>query len=246
MRIIAIVVVSALVVVKSTVVYEEVYVQPDLNEYIPPERSVDSEYPSCTLPFGSGLANMGVCVPPTYFADELGFCGEYVRYAACVPPRQPLWGAWNATSKDRLLERQFKVAVDARISQEMTKDQLGNYIQIRFSQNMECIEAFKRALCWANFPACGEQDGKSFPVCLSACQDYMTACKYADFSSCSANPSWPLPPSTEPMTLSEGAALQCTGSAASSGERIAMLITILAFLLNSLCCLSNFICFSCA
>jgi hypothetical protein len=216
---------------ESTVTFQEVaYTQPDLNEFVPPERSVDSEYPSCTLPFASSLENMGVCMPNTYFADQLSFCGDYVKYAACVSPRQPLWSDWNATSKDLLLKAQFKAAIDARITKEMTKDSNGEFIQIRFSQNMDCIEAFKRALCWANFPACDADDGRSFPVCTSACRDFMTACKYGDFVLCDQNPQWPLPPAQVKESV-----LQCTGSASFVGVMLGSLIIILALFTNSYC-----------
>ena len=194
----------------ATVQLTEVpYVSPDLNMFIPPERSVDSEYPSCTLPFGSRQEDMGVCVPKEYYADQMTFCAEFVNYRTCVPPLQPLWSDWNVKMKDEVLEAEFKKTVDERIRQEMKKDQAGNYIPVKFAQNMDCIEAFKKALCWANFPSCGE-DGTSFPVCRQACEHFMTACKYSDFSLCDANPYWPLYGISTQMDMN---AAQCTGSA---------------------------------
>ncbi|KAF4651928.1 hypothetical protein FOL47_011347 [Perkinsus chesapeaki] len=116
------------------------YLAMDLTDYVPIERSVDSEYPLCDLPVGSGVYT-GVCVPPSYYKHHISFCKDYVFYQACIPPQQ-----------------------------------------VRFSQNIECVEAFRSAVCRINFPKCNEsastQHDSSYNLCTADCLKYFQACKF--------------------------------------------------------------------
>jgi len=51
------------------------------------------------------------------------------------------------------------------------------YVQVRFTSNPECITAYKNALCWYNFPKCGNYN-ESLPLCKSSCESYYGACGY--------------------------------------------------------------------
>ncbi|KAF4650505.1 hypothetical protein FOL47_001103, partial [Perkinsus chesapeaki] len=152
----------------------------DLTDYVPIERSVDSEYPLCDLPVGSGVYT-GVCVPPSYYKHHISFCKDYVFYQACIPPQQPLWPDWHVTAKDEAIELAFKQTIDERMAREMSEngDQL---VEVRFSQNIECVEAFRSAVCRINFPKCNEsastQHDSSYNLCTADCLKYFQACKF--------------------------------------------------------------------
>ena len=44
-----------------------------------------------------------------------------------------------------------------------------------FTYNADCIEAYKDALCYLNFPKCGCRE-ESLPLCKSVCENYYRAC----------------------------------------------------------------------
>merc|ERR1711964_641116 len=83
---------------------------------------------------------------------------------------------WNVASKDALLGRHFKTAVEQRIAREMavTPDE---YVPVRFTNNPDCVAAYKNALCWYNFPKCGNYN-QSLPLCRSTCDNYFAACGF--------------------------------------------------------------------
>ena len=154
--------------------------------------SPSASLPSCQLPIGSGL-KMGVCGS----APELPFCGEFIDFNICQPPVQSLWPEWTAIAKDAVLAEQFSKVVETRISEEKALAKAADgpepqeeFITVRFAQNQDCVLAFKRALCWANFPRCGES-GKSYPVCQTSCENYFKSCRF-NSNPCGSNPLWPL------------------------------------------------------
>merc|ERR1740130_1816112 len=72
----------------------------------------------CELPANSGHVT-GICQSDVAgLREELNFCREAVRYRACVPAHQPLWGAWEAKKKDELIAGLFKTLVQKRIAKE--------------------------------------------------------------------------------------------------------------------------------
>lgn len=52
----------------------------------------------------------------------LPFCGEYVNYPACVPPRIPLWPSWHAAAKDKVIETMFTKIINDRVAREILAD----------------------------------------------------------------------------------------------------------------------------
>jgi hypothetical protein len=44
-----------------------------------------------------------------------------------------------------------------------------------FAANLDCQEAYKRYLCYVNFPRCDENE-LSLPMCSSVCENFMRAC----------------------------------------------------------------------
>ena len=44
-----------------------------------------------------------------------------------------------------------------------------------FTYNQDCVEAYKDALCYLNFPKCGCRE-ESLPLCRSVCENYYRAC----------------------------------------------------------------------
>jgi hypothetical protein len=141
----------------------------------------------------------GICVPPEYQSEvEMPFCGEYVSYSACVPPRNPLWPSWNVTAKDALVEKYFNDIVADRLNREQlslaNNGSSDEYLTIRFSGNSNCIENFKKIVCLYNFPTCNKES--TFPICSEQCTEYFQSCKF-DASTvgtmCQAGQSvWPL------------------------------------------------------
>lgn len=147
----------------------------NLERFVPLERSEDSVHPFCELPVGSNQLT-GICVEPADFPGELNFCQDVVKYRACIPPRQPLWPSWNLTAKDNVLGKLFKQAVDRRLAKELAPVTT-EFIKVRFAQNDECLTAYKRLLCWQNFPSC-ESGNRSVGLCRTACESYHKACLF--------------------------------------------------------------------
>ncbi len=117
-------------------------------------------YSLCELPRGSGQLS-GICVPTSYVAANMSFCGSVVKYAACVPPANPVWPAWNVTVKDALIESMFTSMVAERmVKEELSLAKNGSseeYLQMRFTGNQACIDDFKKIMCYYNFPQCDYQ-----------------------------------------------------------------------------------------
>mmetsp|Transcript_63623 Transcript_63623/g.170430 ORF Transcript_63623/g.170430 Transcript_63623/m.170430 type:complete len:247 (-) Transcript_63623:98-838(-) len=157
----------------------------DIDMYIPSMNSSDVEYPKCEVPAGSGEFT-GICIKQHRLKSMMTFCRDTVDYDACVPPHQPLFPEWNVTTKDALLRRLYKEQVEFRISVEMNIT-VDNAPVIRFTQNSPCLEAFRKVLCWFNFPRCSTSN-VSMPLCRTACSNYYQSCKYekigAEYDAC--------------------------------------------------------------
>lgn len=103
------------------------------------------------------------------------FCGVYIAnyYPPCVPRTQQLPPDQNfpdgrhsdhtTRAKDRWVETTFLEKARSNA----------------FRRKRDCQEAYKRYLCWANFPRCDEEE-RSLPVCSSVCQNMLRACGSTD------------------------------------------------------------------
>ena len=139
---------------------------------------------------------------------SLPFCGSVIKYTSvCVPVRP----GWNALAKDAELESQFNAVVAARQAAEASATAGDNFAVIRFSQNIDCVNAFKSAMCWANFPQCGAP-----LVCTAACTNYFQACR---FEQPDCYPSWPFPPASTGN-------YNCTGAGSRSSVSLVFLLLI--------------------
>lgn len=186
----------------------------DIFSLLPVERSADfGLYSQCELPRGSGLLS-GACVPVSYFSDKMPFCGEHVTYPACVPPGNPVWPEWNLAAKDFLIETLYKAIVTDRIDQESNSvaDSEGTspYMEIRFTSNEQCVNDFKKIMCFYNFPRCDyteeaiisddtlditQTTRQTFPLCLQLCQTYFEDCKFDPeiiSAFCTESSNWPM------------------------------------------------------
>ena len=216
----------------------------DLQPFRPSLISPDASNSAlCEIPLSSGLTSSGVCVnigsaPGNTFpslGESLPFCGEYLLFPVCVPARQPLFPGWDAVAKDSLLKTQFEKNVAARISLESqatidtTDDGINDlFIPVRFTQNLDCVRAFKKALCFANFPRCGTQ---SLPVCPATCSSFEASCRYFTGEVC--HNGWPFEMSRSANLSSlNSTEVVCTGSAFGStatwGAVLGLLLMVLA------------------
>ena len=158
----------------------------DLIPLIPTKGSPDfGLFSTCEIPRGSRLEAAGICVPPSNLTG-LEFCGEFVTYPACIPPVNPLWPSWSASSKDKLLQDLFSTAVAERKTREenslSNSGNDGTYVPLLYTGNDACMKEYKRVLCLQNFPSCDDthvQSGVSriFGICSQRCVDYFTTCK---------------------------------------------------------------------
>lgn len=179
------------------------YTAPDLTAFSSSRHpSPDTILQEC--PLGISTAAPGVCTTNA----SLPFCGAVINYTSvCVPVRP----GWTALAKDAELQTQFNAAIAAREAAEAAATAGDNFTVIRFSQNPDCVNAFKSALCWANFPQCGAP-----LVCPAACTNYFQACRFAEAN---CYPSWPFPPAPT-------GSYNCTGAAGRSGFSLVFLFLI--------------------
>eukprot|EP00397_Hematodinium_sp_SG-2012_P047543 GEMP01054122.1.p1 GENE.GEMP01054122.1~~GEMP01054122.1.p1 ORF type:complete len:400 (+),score=87.24 GEMP01054122.1:23-1222(+) len=148
----------------------------DVQEWIPQVLSPDRDLSRCELPPGSGH-RVGVCKNVETLQSELEFCRDAVCYPACVPPTQPLWPEWTVKTKDKLLGQLFKKTIESRIFHEVNTSREVD-VTLHFTQNLACIEAYKNALCWYNFPKC-DCNSESLVLCRSVCENYYRACGFS-------------------------------------------------------------------
>lgn len=134
--------------------------------------SPDCLKPKCEIPARSGEF-VGACQPYEFVQTQLKFCRSRVCYDACVPVKQYLLPDWNLRAKDLLVEKLFKNLVEKRIEREVNDSDI--ITPSYFTYNPDCIEAFKDALCYLNFPKCGCRQ-ESLPLCTSVCQNYYKSC----------------------------------------------------------------------
>eukprot|EP00392_Amoebophrya_sp_AT5.2_P008983 g9011.t1 len=136
-----------------------------LTQYYPPQISPHCGQIKCEIPALSGEF-IGACQNEEYIQSQISFCKTRVCYDACVPPIQYLHPEWTLQAKDRLVERRFKALVEERIRREVN-DTKGIEVPMLFTYNADCIEAFKDALCYLNFPKCGCKQ-ESLPIYTGA------------------------------------------------------------------------------
>ena len=129
------------------------------------------------------------------------FCGRYIAnyYAPCVPfatflePDQNFprgrHGSFTVLTKDKWVEETALNYISERIQKETneTAKKLGvdehgvkgKRTPIRFYRNTACQEAYKKFICWLNFPRCSdEHDDETLPMCQSACLNFFRVCGY--------------------------------------------------------------------
>jgi hypothetical protein len=224
-----------------TVFANTVGVPSDLIPFLPTSMSIDSgQYPSCELPRGSSMYAAGVCVPDTNLTS-LEFCGEFVNYAACVPPTNPLWPAWNARAKDELVKQLYETAVAERTQREQDSLTDSGYVPMLFTGNEACVNEYKRIVCLYNFPSCDSSTAidsvsPTYGVCSERCNDYFTACKFDDSmitAYCeNIDSEWPLSRADEPNITSSSSFLldenvyECTGKNVESATCFLAIVVI--------------------
>jgi hypothetical protein len=195
----------------------------DLIPLLPKGDSPDfGLFSTCEIPRGSRMGMAGICVPyPTLIS--LAFCGDSITYAACVPPTNPLWPMWNATSKDALVRDLFTKAVadrKAREAESLSGTGEG-YVPLLFTGNDACMDQYKRVLCLQNFPACDDavvkpQTSEIFGLCSQRCVDYFSTCRievHLTQEVCVEGSSWPYTANytTESSSLVDQSLGECTG-----------------------------------
>ncbi|CAD7953081.1 unnamed protein product [Amoebophrya sp. A25] len=144
-----------------------------LTAFYPKRVSPHCAQVKCELPAGSGEF-IGACQNEEYIQSQISFCKSRVCYDACVPPAQFQDMEWTLREKDRLVEERFKALVEERMRKEVNST-VGVEVPMLFTYNSDCIEAFKDALCYLNFPKCGCRQ-ESLPMCRSVCTNYYAAC----------------------------------------------------------------------
>ncbi|CAD7923839.1 unnamed protein product [Amoebophrya sp. A120] len=144
-----------------------------LESFYPPQVSPHCLQSACEIPAQSGEF-IGACQNSEYIQSQISFCRSRVCYDACVPPIQYIHPEWTLREKDRLVEKRFKALIEERIRREVNAS-VDPEVPMLFTYNADCIEAFKDALCYLNFPKCGCAQ-ESLPMCTSVCNNYYTAC----------------------------------------------------------------------
>jgi len=157
----------------------------DLVSLLPQLKSEDfGKYSQCESARGTNLWS-GICVSPSYEVP-MPFCGEYVNYTTCVPPRNPTWPSWNLTAKDAVIKKYYNQIVEDRLRREslsLANNGTSNeYLEIRFSGYPDCVANFKKIVCFYNFPSCNPdvplKETITFPVCSERCTDYFKSCQF--------------------------------------------------------------------
>lgn len=131
-------------------------------------------------------SDTGICTDPSDFDILLPFCKVVVQYRACLPRYQALWYNHTPILKDTYVAQMHKKLVQLRKLHESNKtfhkmhsdewDAGTNSIVNRFSDNPDCVNAFRNYFCWMSFPRC-DTDGSSLPLCRSVCENFFLACK---------------------------------------------------------------------
>ena len=101
--------------------------------------------------------------------DCLPFCGKFVAsYEICLPKSDgvPLPPDQNFPN-GRFHHTTSTYYKDSWVKKTALET-------IANKQGLDCQEAYKRYLCYANFPRCDENE--SLPMCASVCANFMRAC----------------------------------------------------------------------
>lgn len=130
----------------------------------------------------------------------MSFCGKYIAnyYPPCVPNVESIdadrnfpdgrWKSFNVKTKDRWIEQETIRIIEERIAIETNKtarklgiDEFGNKgkTKRRFHKNRACQEAYRKYMCWINFPRC-DDDEESLPMCQSVCLNFFRTCGYEE------------------------------------------------------------------
>lgn len=129
----------------------------------------------------------GECMDMTDFEVTMPFCANIVKYRACVPTYQRLWYNHSRLTKDRWVEKLFNQTVTERMLFETNETLLDSSLNEwneeveilpRFTENSDCVNAYRNYFCWINFPRC-DAEGRSLLLCRSVCENFFTACGYA-------------------------------------------------------------------
>lgn len=130
------------------------------------------------------------------------FCGKWIAnyYAPCVPAPMSFAQSkgypggrhkkFSVREKDRWVEETVTNVIANRIKIEINKTAMelgvnengkkGKNTPIRFYNNPDCMEAYKKYFCWINFPRCDELTGASLPTCTSSCKNFFQTCGYEE------------------------------------------------------------------
>ena len=80
-------------------------------------------------------------------------------------------------SEDVNISLAFPMAPYEQVAHLLCESFRMRFIKVRFAQNDECLTAYKRLLCWQNFPSC-ESGNRSVGLCRTACESYHKACLF--------------------------------------------------------------------
>ena len=106
--------------------------------------------------------------------DCLPFCGKFVAsYEICLPksdgvPLPPDQNFPHGRFQNHTTNYKDSWVKKTALETIAKKQDL-------FAANFDCQEAYKRYLCYANFPRCDENE-LSLPMCSSVCVNFMRAC----------------------------------------------------------------------
>lgn len=127
----------------------------------------------------------GECVDPDEFKVTMPFCSDIIPYRACLPKYQSLWYNHSAITKDAWVEKLFNQTVTQQMIFEQDTDLQGDgtnewgepmEIVPRFTENPDCVNAFRNYFCWLNFPRC-DAEGRSLLMCKSVCENFFISCQ---------------------------------------------------------------------
>lgn len=112
------------------------------------------------------------------------YCAAHIAYPACLPAEQSIppsmeyplgrWSNHTVINKDLWVREATESHIFERIDIEATT----RHVKRRFRKNGDCQLAFRRYMCWINFPRCDADRNLTLPTCQSACENYFRVCNY--------------------------------------------------------------------
>lgn len=146
-----------------------------------------------TTATGTGAGrDAGTCVDIERVAHRMPFCAGQTQYRVCVPSdtTAAVFGAGANVSmeaKDGWARRTFDAFLSERLAMEggtLRPDdpafanftEPGEKVAKRFTDNRDCVQAYRNYLCYLNFPRCDGKD-ESMLLCASVCENMMKACR---------------------------------------------------------------------